>query len=100
MLSMLPYGYSVHEIVYKRRLGPEPGKFAQQARNFEQEVEDAYDDDEDLPRSRYDDGLIGLRRRPIRGQETILKWFLDENGQITGVTQQPYIGTLIDIPME
>ena len=99
-LSMLPYGYSVHEIVYKRRLGAEPGKFRQNRRVFEQEVEDVYDEDEDLPSSQFDDGLIGWRRLPIRGQETILKWFLDKNGQITGVTQQPYVGTLIDIPME
>ena len=100
MLSMLPFGYSLHEIVYKRRLGPEPGKYGQRRGDFEQEVEDAYDEDEKLPASRYDDGLIGWRRLPIRGQETVLKWFLDDNGQITGVTQQPYLGTLIDIPME
>jgi len=107
LLSMLPYGYSLHEIVYKRRLGPDPGKYKAGRRNggtrggyTQEEAEAAYEDDEDLPRSRFDDGLIGWRRLPIRGQETILKWFLDDNGQITGVTQQPYVGTLIDIPME
>lgn len=65
-LSMLGYGFSLHEIVYKRR----------------------------------DDGLIGLRRLPIRSQDTILKWFFDENGEVRGVTQQPWVGELIDIPIE
>jgi len=94
MLSMLPYGYSVHELVYKRRLGryPKPGAVAAD--------EMPINEPEHLPQSKYDDGLIGWRRMPIRGQETILKWFLDDNGQITGVTQQPWVGTLIDIPIE
>jgi hypothetical protein len=93
MLSMLPYGYSLHEIVYKRRLGPEPS-----APKYEDER--PANEPENLPTSKYNDGLIGWRRLPIRGQETILKWFLDDNGQITGVTQQPYVGVLIDIPIE
>ena len=93
MLSMLPYGYSLHEIVYKRRLGPEP--IAPKS-----EEERPVNEPDDLPISQFSDGLIGWRRLPIRGQETILKWFLDDNGQITGVTQQPWIGTLIDIPIE
>ena len=94
MLSMLPYGYSVHELVYKRRLGryPKPGDIAAD--------EMPVNEPESLPQSKHDDGLIGWRRLPIRGQETILKWFLDDNGQITGVTQQPWVGTLIDIPIE
>ena len=65
-LSMLGYGFSLHEIVYKRR----------------------------------DDGKIGIRRLPIRSQDTILKWFFDENGEVQGVTQQPWVGALIDIPIE
>jgi hypothetical protein len=79
-LSMLPFGYSIHETVYKRRIG---------RRSYG-----------DRPTSRYNDGLIGLRRLPIRGQETILKWFFDANGQITGVTQQPWVGAMIDLPIE
>ena len=93
MLSMLTYGYSVHEIVYKRRLGRNPPA-------PKSEEERPVNEPENIPQSKYDDGLIGWRRLPIRGQETVLKWFLDENGQITGVTQQPWVGTLIDIPIE
>jgi hypothetical protein len=79
-LSMLTYGFAPHEIVYKRRNGRgavrgEPG-------------------------SDFNDGKIGIRRLPLRGQDTVFKWFFDENGVITGLTQQPWVGTLIDIPIE
>ena len=80
-LSMLGYGFAPHEIVYKRRLG---------LRKFGSPV----------PSSKFDDGAIGWHRLPIRGQDTILKWFFGPNGEILGLTQQPWVGTLIDIPME
>jgi broad specificity phosphatase PhoE len=86
-LSMLTYGYAPHEIVYKRRLGRNPGK-------------DPRRPGRSLPRSDYDDGLISWRRIPLRGQETILKWFFDENGTVTGVTQQPWTGPIVDLPIE
>lgn len=87
-LSMLGYGFSIHEIVYKRRLGRQPvSKFAPSQAM------------EELPSSEYNDGRIGWRRLPIRGQDTVLKWFFDPNGQVSGVTQQPWVGTLIDIPI-
>jgi hypothetical protein len=75
-LSMLQYGFAPHEIVYKRRNGKH--------------------DNGDT--SKYDDGRIGIKRLPLRGQDTILKWFFDENGQLTGLRQQPWVGPLIDIP--
>jgi len=84
-LSMLPFGYSFHEIVYKRRLGHNPGNG---------------EDGKPLPKSKFDDGKIGLRKLPIRGQETILKWFFDEDGGVQGVTQQPWVGPLLDIPID
>lgn len=86
-LSMLGYGFATHEIVYKRRLGREPGPDPARPGHM-------------LPKSDYDDGLVGWRRLPIRGQDTILKWFFDENGQVKGVTQQPWTGQIIDIPIE
>ena len=88
-LSMLGFGYSIHEIVYKRRLGEEPPKDPTDPKG-----------ERLLPTSKFDDGFIGWRRLPIRGQETIIKWFFDENGQVTGVTQQPWVGALIDIPID
>lgn len=66
VLSMLPYGHSVHEIVYKRRNG---------------------DSDDPEQRSKYDDGLIGWRKLPIRGQDTIDRWVLDDQGGIRGIVQ-------------
>jgi len=84
-LSMLGYGYAPHEIVYKKRLGRRPG---------------IGPNGKELPKSKYDDGLISWRRIPIRGQDTVLKWFFDENGNVAGMTQQPWTGPLIDIPIE
>lgn len=80
-LSMCGYGFAPHEIVYKRRLGLQ-------------------DEATDLPSSKYDDGRIGIRKLPIRGQDTVLKWFFDPNGGVRGLTQQPWIGPLIDLPIE
>lgn len=82
-LSMLQFGFAPCEIVYKKRLGRKGTPY---------QVNDAS--------SAYDDGKIGVRRLPLRGQETILKWFFTPEGQITGLTQQPWTGALIDIPIE
>jgi hypothetical protein len=83
-LSMLSYGYAPHEIVYKARLGPNPPSL----------------DGKPLPASKFNDGRIGIRRLPLRGQDTVIKWFLDQSGGIKGLTQQPYVGTQIDLPIE
>lgn len=73
ILSMLTFGYSFHEIVYKRRLGPnqkDPAK-----------------------KSRYADGRIGWRKFPIRAQETLWAWQFDQDGGIQGFIQMdPYAG--------
>lgn len=67
VLSMLVYGWSWHEIVYKRRLGPwqkDPRK-----------------------RSKFTDGHIGWRKIPIRAQETLLRWSFDDTGGIRAMVQ-------------
>ena len=67
VLSMLPYGWSWHEIVYKKRIGPwekDPKK-----------------------RSKHTDGLIGWRKIPIRSQETLMRWSFDESGGVRGMIQ-------------
>lgn len=79
-LSMLVFGYAPMEMVFKRRAGRKPGA--------------------DAPTSAYNDGTIGVHRLALRGQDTILKWFFDQNGVVTGLTQQPWIGPLIDIPIQ
>ena len=80
-LSMLVFGWSFHEIVYKYRRGP--------------------DQKDSKYRSRYTDGLIGWRKMPTRAQETRMKWIFDDKGGILGMRQSspPYYH-LTDIPMQ
>jgi hypothetical protein len=70
ILSMLGYGWSFHEVVYKIRSGA----------------------NKDLRlNSRFDDNLIGWRSLPIRGQDSLLHWNFasDEIDVLTGFTQLP-----------
>lgn len=80
ILSFLTYGWSAHEIVYKRRAGKSKD-----------------------PRlnSKYSDGLIGWRKLPIRAQETLWEWLYDDEDNLLGMIQMPppkY--ELITIPIE
>lgn len=86
-LSMLPFGYAPLEINYKKRDGMDTG-------------DDANRPGRRLPQSKFDDGRIGWRSLPLRGQDTVLKWFLDPHGEILGLTQQPYVGPLLNVPAE
>lgn len=84
-LSMLGYGYAPHEIVYKRCAGQQPGNGPNGRL---------------LPKSKFDDNLIRWRRLPLRGQDTILKWFFGPGDEVFGLTQQPWTGPIVDIPIE
>lgn len=80
VLSFLPYGWSYHEIVYKRRMG--------NTRNPE-------------TRSKYDDGLIGWRKLPIRSQDTLWEWKYDERDNLIGLVQcAPPLYDQVFIPLE
>ncbi len=68
ILSFLTYGWSFHEIVYKRRMG--------KTKNPQ-------------TKSKYNDGLIGWRKLPIRAQETLYQWEYDDNDNLIGMTQMP-----------
>ena len=68
ILSFLTYGWSFHEIVYKRRMG--------KSRNRK-------------TNSKYSDGLIGWQKLPIRSQDTLYQWEFDEHDNLIGMTQQP-----------
>ena len=60
--SMYTFGFSVHEKVYRQRLK--------------------------RTGSKYNDGLIGLRKLPIRSQDTISKWIFDSTGRnLVGLEQ-------------
>lgn len=67
ILSMIVYGFSFHEIVYKVRKGPgaKSSKY----------------------RSKYDDGRIGWARIPIRSQHSLSHWKFAENGDIKAFVQ-------------
>lgn len=64
--SMITFGHSVFEVVYKRRQGP----------------------DKKTP-SRHKDGLIGWKKFAPRAQESILYWPTDpDTNDLTGIVQQ------------
>ena len=67
ILSMLTYGFSFHEEVYKIRRGPDEknGKY----------------------KSKYSDGRIGWRRLPIRAQSSLHEWEFSEDGDVTAFIQ-------------
>ena len=68
-ISFLTYGWSYHEIVYKRRMGKTKDR---------------------RTNSKYDDGLIGWRKLPIRSQETLWEWQYEENSDdLLGMIQAP-----------
>lgn len=66
-LTMCPYGFALSEIVLKKRLG--------------------YNPNNPLKHSRYNDGLIALRKFASRPQKTITKWNYDNYGRIESVEQ-------------
>ncbi len=80
-LSFLTYGWSYHEIVYKRRVGKSSSP---------------------VTNSKYDDGLIGWRKLPIRSQETLYGWeYKEGTDDLIGMTQvAPPDYTRCTIPIE
>ena len=70
VLSMLIYGWSYFEIVYKRRKGPKR-----------------------TPTSAFDDGRIGWRKFALRSQDTLYRWEIDDTGGIKGMWQYPVPST-------
>lgn len=68
-LSFLTYGWSYHEIVYKRRVGKTTSP---------------------ITNSKHTDGLIGWRKLPIRAQDTLYGWeYKDDSDDLIGMTQAP-----------
>ena len=69
--GMLVHGFHLNEEVYKKRLGP--------------------DHEDKNCRSKFNDGLIGWKKLPIRSQDTIWDgWIYDENGDLEAIKQQAY----------
>jgi len=86
ILSFLPFGFSVHELVYKRRNGPQKNK------KFN---------------SKFNDGFWAWRKLPSRAQDSIQRWVFAEDedgvprGELLGVIQlPPQGGKELTIPVE
>lgn len=68
ILSYITFGFSVHEIVYKRRNGKKKDRALS---------------------SKYSDGLIGWKKLPIRAQESLYEWEYDDEDNLTAFVQMP-----------
>lgn len=82
VLTMLGYGWSFFEIVWKRRAGG---------------------GEEGPPeiRSRYNDRQIGWRKLAIRSQTTLERWDIDSHGGVQGIYQRdPNTGAIYYIPIK
>lgn len=80
-LSMLVYGWSYHEIVYKVR----GGTTTRDRKTY----------------SKYSDGRIGWRKIPGRAQTSLYEWMFDTDGGILGMIQQaPPEYKIIPIPID
>lgn len=69
VLSMLPYGWSYFEQVYKVRIGP--------------------DRKNPKHKSQYTDRRVSWRKFSIRSQESMVRWEFDDKGGIRGMYQRP-----------
>lgn len=80
-ISFLTYGWSWHEIVYKKRMGQ--------------------DQSDPKLRSKFNDNKVGWRKIPIRSQETLLRWIFDDDGGVKAMVQMapPYY-RMTSIPIE
>ena len=67
-MTKLVHGWSLFEIVYKKRGGPT---------------------DDPHTSSRFNDGRIGIRKLSIRAQDTLFRWQFDRTGGIQGMIQRP-----------
>ena len=79
-LTCVYFGFSLAEMVFKFRLG---------------------ESDDPFMASNHNDGLIGWRGFPPRGQESIERWDIGRHGYIHGVEQMdPNTGARFNIPID
>jgi hypothetical protein len=78
ILTMLPHGWSWLETVFKKRNGA--------SRDPKQN-------------SRFSDGRIGWRKMPLRAQDTLKRWEIDEHGGVQAMIQQVKGGDEVRIPI-
>ena len=79
ILSMLVYGWSMTEIVYKIRGGKSESAFY---------------------RSKFADGRIGWKKFAIRSQDSFLRWEFEPNGEVCAMVQQDMTTGMHTIPIK
>ncbi|MGR0185466.1 phage portal protein family protein [Azospirillum aestuarii] len=82
-VTMFPYGFAPFEMVYRKRTGTPKGA-------------------DPLAGSQYKDGKIGLRKIALRSQDTVARWWFDqESDDLLGLYQlDPVRGREVPIPIE
>jgi hypothetical protein len=100
--SMLPFGWSYHELVFKRRQGLHPEALPAGPGRLDGALGQA---GSLLPPaaapSRFDDGMIGLAKIAPRSQDTLLYWQFDQTGALAGMHQMdPWMGRHCYLPYE
>jgi len=91
ILTMLIFGWSWHEEVFKKRQGPQKESIP---------TGEGEEPQETPPSSRYNDGKIGWRKLPIRAQETLWRWDFDETGGVQAMEQVAWDGQKRLIPIQ
>lgn len=80
VMTMCVFGWSFFEINYKYRRGDSENRYFN---------------------SKYSDGKVGWRSLAVRGQDSLDRWDLDEDGTILGMWQRPAPSYLLKyIPIE
>jgi hypothetical protein len=90
ILSMLIFGWSLHEEVFKKRNGPQT----------DTPIIDGERKAAAPASSRFTDGKIGWRKLPIRAQETLWNWEFDESGGVQAMNQIGWDGQKRTIPIQ
>lgn len=75
VFTFLTFGFSLFEIVYKKRNGPDPGDYKYSRP------------------SKFNDGRIGWDSFSVRGQNTVESWDFDDHGALKGLTQKTQLDT-------
>lgn len=79
VMTMLSYGWSALELVYKKRTGyiRDSGKS-----------------------SKFNDGLYGWKKLPMRSQDSLDKWEMDDHGGVNAMLQRTVTGDMAKIPIQ
>lgn len=94
ILSFLPYGWSLHEEVFKRRQGQQPDRAPIVAT-----VPSETKEDDSPASSEYTDGLIGWRKLAGRAQETLMRWDFAGYSTVRAMEQIDWHGGSHTIPI-